>query len=334
MFARHGVDVKVYLAGDLHHYRRHEETRGVGGRREPVQKITAGGGGAFLHPTHEEDVSLLPEEAVTEALAPASFALKATYPDMERSARLAWRQPAVPVQNPRFGIVPGDGLPDDGWLVGAAAGGAMPRTPWRRAADHARAFGAIPAWRCGSLAIAAAFLAFTDTHSRAYRVLGGLAHCAAHLAGDVLRRLGRARRLHADGSCPSGTSAIGVTPALAIFAGGWVAGSFVVGVYLLISVNVFGRHSEEAFSGLRIEDFKHFLRLHIDARRRADHLADQDRARAAALARRAATTTRRRRACVPMDAAAAGADRAADSGTVTEPEAANVDQLDQLRPSC
>ena len=37
-----------------------------------------------------------------------------------------------------------------------------------------------------------------------------------------------------------------------------------MGVYLLISLNVFGRHSEEAFSGLRIEDYKHFLRLHID----------------------------------------------------------------------
>ena len=38
-----------------------------------------------------------------------------------------------------------------------------------------------------------------------------------------------------------------------------------MGVYLLVSVNVFGRHSEEAFSGLRIEDFKHFLRLHVGA---------------------------------------------------------------------
>ena len=37
-----------------------------------------------------------------------------------------------------------------------------------------------------------------------------------------------------------------------------------MGIYLLVSVNVFGRHSEEAFSGLKIEDFKHFLRLHVD----------------------------------------------------------------------
>ena len=38
----------------------------------------------------------------------------------------------------------------------------------------------------------------------------------------------------------------------------------MIGLYLLISLNVFGRHSEQAFSGLRIEDYKHFLRMHID----------------------------------------------------------------------
>jgi len=42
-----GDRVAVYLAGDLHHYRRHA-TDG-----DDRQKITAGGGGAFLHPTHE-----------------------------------------------------------------------------------------------------------------------------------------------------------------------------------------------------------------------------------------------------------------------------------------
>jgi hypothetical protein len=29
-------------------------------------------------------------------------------------------------------------------------------------------------------------------------------------------------------------------------------------------VDVFGRHGEEAFSGLRIENYRHSLRLHID----------------------------------------------------------------------
>ena len=46
---------------------------------------------------------------------------------------------------------------------------------------------------------------------------------------------------------------------------GWLAGSFLTGLYLLVSLNVFGRHSEEAFSALRIQDYKNFLRLHVAA---------------------------------------------------------------------
>ena len=48
-----------------------------------------------------------------------------------------------------------------------------------------------------------------------------------------------------------------------VFAGGWIVGSTVMGLYLLVSLNVFGRHGEEAFAALKIEDFKNFLRLHI-----------------------------------------------------------------------
>ena len=36
---------RVFLTGDLHFYKRHENAEGI-------QKITSGGGGAFLHPTH------------------------------------------------------------------------------------------------------------------------------------------------------------------------------------------------------------------------------------------------------------------------------------------
>ena len=37
-----------------------------------------------------------------------------------------------------------------------------------------------------------------------------------------------------------------------------------MGLYLLVSLNVFRRHSNEAFSALRIPDWKNFLKLHID----------------------------------------------------------------------
>jgi hypothetical protein len=44
-----------------------------------------------------------------------------------------------------------------------------------------------------------------------------------------------------------------------------LAGSLIWGVYLLASLNLFGRHANEAFSSLRIADYKNFLRLRIRA---------------------------------------------------------------------
>ena len=46
-------------------------------------------------------------------------------------------------------------------------------------------------------------------------------------------------------------------------AGGWIAGPTIMGIYLLLSLNLFGRHSNEAFSALAIEDYKNFLRMHL-----------------------------------------------------------------------
>ncbi|MEN2020377.1 hypothetical protein, partial [Staphylococcus epidermidis] len=49
VFVKRGIEVRVHLAGDLHHYRRHEETRASAGTDEPVQKITAGGAAPCAH---------------------------------------------------------------------------------------------------------------------------------------------------------------------------------------------------------------------------------------------------------------------------------------------
>lgn len=262
VFAKRGVEVKVYLTGDLHHYRRHQETADSAAGESPVQKITAGGGGAFLHPTHEEDVSVLREEAVTDDARARTFEVKATYPDMAQSARLAYRNLLFLFKNPRFGIVPATIYLMTAWQVGAAAGGETPSNPWRALRVTVDAFSSHPAlalW-CGGIVLG--FLAFTDTHSRIYRVVGGVLHSAAHFSAMFYIGWGAldlaTRGLHASGVLRSALAGAGT------FVGGWIAGSVIMGVYLLISVNVFGRHSEEAFSGLKVEDFKHFLRLHID----------------------------------------------------------------------
>jgi hypothetical protein len=50
-----------------------------------------------------------------------------------------------------------------------------------------------------------------------------------------------------------------------IFISGWIVGSTIMGIYLFISQYFFGRHNDEAFSALKIQDYKNFLRLHIAA---------------------------------------------------------------------
>ena len=241
----------AYLAGDLHHYRRHEETAEPAAGQPPMQKITAGGGGAFLHPTHEEDVSLLAGGGGDRGRARARFELKTTYPDMRRSARLAWRQSPVPLHEPAVRHRARNDLPDDG-----VAGGRQP--PARGDADQvarrAAAHGVAPSTRHPGLAlwvasILGAFLAFTDTHTDLYRVLGGAVALRRALGRDLLPRLGCARPSPAVAVPVDGPRSDPAPPACATFAGGWVVGSFMMGLYLLVSLNVFGRHSEEAFSG-------------------------------------------------------------------------------------
>lgn len=263
VFAKRGIEVKVYLTGDLHHYRRHEETEATAKGRSPVQKITAGGGGAFLHPTHEEDVSEIEEECIDPSSNTKRFRVRATYPDMPTSSWIAWGNLLFPFYNPRFGIAPAFLYLLTAWLVGSVVGETIPHNPAQAVAISANAFGNNPGLALWSVTIVLGFFAFTDTHSKVYRVIAGLAHCIAHFVAmfyigwgalDIADRL-----FHAEGFMRSTTSGA------LIFVGGWIAGSLIMGIYLLISINIFGRHSEEAFSGLKNQDFKHFLRLHIGA---------------------------------------------------------------------
>ena len=228
VFARAGARTLVHLAGDLHHYRRHAHADGT-------QKITAGGGGAFLHPTHGPDVSELA----------GGFRLQKTFPAESTSRRLAWRNVFFPLINPRFGWVTASVYALAGW--------------WWQTGGLGRIIGPV--------LIILGFILFTDTHSTWYRRIAGTLHGGAHLMaayalGNAGATLAAAltRQWPVFVEWPLLQTLIG---GLVLFGGGWVVGSFFMGLYLLISLNGFGRHSNEAFSALRIEDFKHFIRMAI-----------------------------------------------------------------------
>lgn len=216
-----GASIVAYIAGDLHHYRRHANAAGV-------QKITAGGGGAFLHPTHAPDSSRLE----------GGFDLRSAYPKEPVSRRLTWRNLRFPLINPRFGLAMGSlyGLLGYFWNQGQGV-------------------------LLGPLVLILGFILFTDTHSFWYKRLAGTMHGLAH-ATAAWALLTGIRTLGTQLGITHGLAAEAFSGTLMFVAGGLV-GPFLMGVYLLVSLNVFGRHSNEAFSSLRIEDYKNFLRLHI-----------------------------------------------------------------------
>ena len=113
--------------------------------------------------------------------------------------------------------------------------------------------------------IVGAFIFFTDTHIRSWRILGGACHALLHLAAAFMvgwLALSLTVRVFDLGY---GTISQLLLSGLITFLLGGPVGSFFLGVYLFVSIRVFGRHSNEAFSSLRIADYKHWLRLRIDS---------------------------------------------------------------------
>lgn len=256
-----GRRISVFLAGDLHHYRRHEDAAGR-------QKITAGGGGAFLHPTHAPKAHVLRD----------GYKLEKSFPDERTSRKLARKNLFLIRYSPLFGLMTGAlylllalaayaevgslGVSRLGDVVMAVANSMVSR-PWTMVLGLGTIGGLIgladPAfgkwrWLAGTLhGVAHILTAFFVAWGGTYIAVSGLGICPdltpdglnctagwAHLAGKFLMSSGLT------------------------FLGGFLVGPFVMGLYLWLSVNVFGVHSNEAFISLALPDWKNFVRLHIN----------------------------------------------------------------------
>jgi len=239
--------IAVFLSGDLHHYRRHATD-------DNRHKITAGGGGGFLHPTHGGDVSELRNH----------YKFKTAFPPPEKSRRLTWRNLGFLFLNPLFGCATALLYTLTCWSVMANIGKlgigqwslALKRVIGTSIGNPTAVFWILLVW--------GGFLLFTDTYSKWYRWIAGTLHGLAHVLAMFF--IGWF------------ASYVGMTwlgwpfksPKQLVLAGaiiavlGWIVGSIVMGVYLVVSLNFFKRHANEAFSALAIPDWKSFLRLKID----------------------------------------------------------------------
>lgn len=245
---RIGNRIAVYLAGDLHHYRRHENP-------ERVQKITAGGGGAFLHATHGQRVNKLTD---------GNYELRTAFPPESVSRKLARRNLRFPYFNPWFGVVTGVLYALTAWSATPQFAPLPPKEALLSALDHVMTEPFTFFWVA---ALITGFYLFTETHRKVWRVVAGSLHAAAHLAMVFILSL-----VILYGSYVLGLSEMGIVGRVlarllllvGIFIGGYLAGPFIMGIYLYVSLNWFNLHHGEASSAMCVEDWKHFLRLKID----------------------------------------------------------------------
>ena len=251
--------LKVAIAGDLHHYRRHQVDDASG-----VQLITSGGGGAFLLGTTGPKV-----DEVEFGDPPKQFKLKAEFPDRKTSSGLLLRNLLFPLINPKFGLLTGTVYLVIAWIYRVPVlreyeAVLQRKDPVSNTIIIVRTLLASP-FGFGVLALVViGFVAFTDTHVRAYKYLAGTAHALANLSAMFVISAAAAKLARDFLQLPDGSIRFLLVSAGLIFVGGYLAGAVIMGLYLYVSQAVFRRHSQEAFSSLRIADYKNFMRFHVD----------------------------------------------------------------------
>jgi Calcineurin-like phosphoesterase len=251
--------LKVAIAGDLHHYRRHAEGDGSG-----VQLITSGGGGAFLLGTSGPKV-----DEVEFGDPSRQFKLQSEFPGRKTSMRLLLRNLEFPLINPKFGLLTGTLYLVIAWTYRVPVlreyEALLKRSdPVSNTSIIVRTLLSSP-FGFGVLALVViGFVAFTDTHVRAYKYMAGTAHAVANLSAMFVVSAAAAKLGRDVLRLPDGSIRFLLVSAALIFLGGYLASAIIMGIYLYISQAVFRRHSQEAFSSLRIADYKNFVRFHVD----------------------------------------------------------------------
>ena len=262
-----GLVQKLSLTGDLHHYARYTQEEEGGPTKH---KITSGGGGAFMHPTHN-----LPEKLTN--MHDGDFDLKETFPKKKTSRKLALRNFLFPWNNIGFGLFLSviylvmaytlyttsvlDELPGNIFDTMASTSAFFDLN------IVVRLFQTLLASPTGMLILLLfifGFYSFCDKTSSRYRLAGllGVLHGFSHVVLMIATLSFCAYFTHNVLNIIDDTGRV-LAICLEVFIVGGLLSGVLVGVYLLISSLVFGMHDDEAFSSSKIEGYKNFLRIHI-----------------------------------------------------------------------
>ena len=266
-----GARLILTLTGDQHHYARYEGVDEMSG----THKVTAGGGGAFLHPTHA-----LPTEIDLEIdkrdPSPQRYVRRHCYPDVTRSRWMSAGALTLPLHNPWFTIVPALAYVVLVWagtfsirtLEGGAGRPLAQSAPHFGLLDLLRGMAQGPVSLVLLLLVWAALVAFAKPPVRWRRgraklgakVVMGTVHGGMQLAA----LLGVAWVSIRIASLADG--ALFTVVLLVLVALGGMAAGVTMGAYLAFCNGYPGldTHGNEAFSAQRLTSYKNFLRIHID----------------------------------------------------------------------
>ena len=269
---KYGGTLSMTVAGDLHHYCHYQDKSGK------HHKITSGGGGAFLHGTHT-----LPDTLeLNEGGVKVSYSKTATYPGVVRSRMLTFGNLLFPFKNWNFALSIAGLYLLYAWILQSASKKYdktlmekiynLPYSDWLLVLKELYVVLAhSPASVVFLLVLLGGLAAFCDPKPEKpqwlrtlKRIILGTMHGLLHLGLNIsliwwfahlnLTLLG-----------------MGVDDPLQVlsFSGemfllGGLAGGFTMGAYLFLTNNLLGFHRDAAFSSLRIEHYKNFLRLHIN----------------------------------------------------------------------
>lgn len=268
-----GARLMLTLTGDQHHYARYEGE----GEMEGTHKVTAGGGGAFLHPTHD-----LPEEIALDVdprdTSPQRFRRAICYPNVQESRRKSLGALALPFLNRSFMAVPAVA-----YVILVWAGQFSIRTletgasgPLDEAAPRFGLFDLLlglvrgPVSVLVLLVVWAGLVGFAKPPVRsrhrkgpklATKLLMGTVHAGMQL-GALLAVTWVSIRV---ASVADGALFTVVLLAMVAVLGGLAAG-VTMGAYLALANGMPGldTHGNENFSAQRLTSHKNFLRIHID----------------------------------------------------------------------
>jgi hypothetical protein len=253
MDAALGHTIPLVLSGDTHHYSRYASEDGL-------QFITSGGGGAFLHPTHQLedqiDIRWLHDQQKkrlfldTDPATGQRTGTAACYPTRERSKSLLWGNLLFAATNWDFTILMGVFY----WLF---AVGLSLRPQW-------------DAYSITALIFIGAFAGYTKYQEKSdapaiyiSSIIHGLLHAFAVIWLTSLFWQFNGWLFPPSGPWYNVWLWLGLLLVEAGIVGG-IIGSCLFGLNLLVTCRWFNLNHNDAFSSMRLDTYKNFLRIKIE----------------------------------------------------------------------